>query len=304
MRNVRKYHGVVVPMVTPFTEKGLLDRESCLKLVDFLVEEGTFPFILGTTGEAASIPVNMRDEFVKLVGAHLNGKTILYAGIADNCHNHSVEMSKRFYDWGVNAFVAHSPCYYPIKDEDLLKYFEILADNIPGPLIIYNIPSTTHISISIGVIEKLSHHPNIVGLKDSERSLERVEILTEMFADRNDFSLLSGWTFQSARVLLAGFDGIVPSTANYVPGLFRELFQAALSDAGLASRLQEKINPIAEIHQKDRMLSEVIAALKIMLSRKGLCQPYLLPPLQRLSQAEEKQILENLEKVEASLIEQ
>jgi dihydrodipicolinate synthase/N-acetylneuraminate lyase len=303
MRKVRKYNGVVVPMITPFTAKGLLDRELSLKLVDFLVKEGTFPFILGTTGEAASIPVNMRDEFVKLVGGHLNGKTILYVGIADNCLSHSVDMAKRFYDWGVSAFVAHSPYYYPVKDEDLLTYFETLADNIPGPLIIYNIPSTTNLSISIGVIEKLSHHPNIVGLKDSERSLERVEILSEMFADRNDFSLLSGWTFQSARVLLAGFDGIVPSTANYVPGLFRELFQASLSDAGLASQLQERINPIAEIHQKDRVLSEVIAALKIMLGRKGLCQPYLLPPLQRLSQAEEKQIVINLEKADASLIE-
>ena len=79
-------------------------------------------------------------------------------------------------------------------------------------------------SIPTDVVEKLSEHPNIVGLKDFERSLDRMEILADKFASRMDFSIMSGWTVQSTHALTMGLDGIVPSTGNLIPDMFAELY--------------------------------------------------------------------------------
>ena len=69
-------------------------------------------------------------------------------------------------DVGVDVVVAHLPNFYPLTDDHMLRYFESLADSCPGPLIVYNIPITTHHSIPLDVVSKLSQHPNVAGLKD------------------------------------------------------------------------------------------------------------------------------------------
>jgi len=290
MPNRKTYHGVIIPAVTPFTEKGTIDHSAAQRMMEFFIEADTFPFILGTTGESSSIMPELKREFVKTVAKFVNGKRTLYAGISDNCLENSVLTAKIFFDLGVEVFVAHPPYYYPLKEDHLQKFFEALADQIPAPLILYNIPATTHISLSIELVKTLSQHPNIKGLKDSERSLERMKRLSQTFSDNPDFCLMSGWTVQSLFALNSGFDGIVPSTGNIVPKLFQRLFLAAETRKDNAQTIQDIINPIADVHQKDKILSEVIPALKVMMNEKGLCSPHVMPPLTVSSQAEMKKI--------------
>lgn len=297
MLKTKKFHGVVIPVVTPFTQNGKIDSAAAERMINFFIEAETFPFILGTTGEANSMTLELRSELVKIVSKYLNGRTTLYVGIADNCLKNSVLAAKTYHDLGADAFVAHAPYYYPLNEEHLLKYFETLAEKLPGPLFIYNIPSTTHISLSIKLIEELSKHPNIKGLKDSERSLERIKVLSELFSKNEDFSLLSGWTVQSSFALSSGFDGIVPSTGNIVPKLFQKLYLAYQTGLKSAQEFQEAINPIADIHQKDKLLSQAIPALKVMMNEKGLCPPYVMPPLLRNTKAEEEQIRSEMKRL-------
>jgi 4-hydroxy-tetrahydrodipicolinate synthase len=242
--------------------------------------------------------LEMKSKIVKIVSKCVDGRKTLYVGIADNCLENSIFAAKTFHDLGAEAFVAHAPYYYPLNEEHLLPYFETLAENLPGPLIIYNIPSTTHISLSIELVEKLSKHQNIKGLKDSERSLDRIAVLSERFSGNKDFSLLSGWTVQSAFTLNSGFDGIVPSTGNVIPKLFHRLYLASQTDPEAARELQEVINPIADIHQKDKILSQVIPALKIMMHAKGICSPYVMPPLLRSTKSQEKQIEDEMNRLQ------
>jgi len=297
MLKTKKFHGVVIPVVTPFTQTGKIDQATTGRMINFFVDAGTFPFILGTTGEANSMTLELRSEFVKIVSRYLNGRTMLYVGIADNCLENSLLAAKTYHDLGADAFVAHPPYYYPLNEEHLLKYFENLADKLPGPLLIYNIPSTTQISLSLKLIKELSKHPNIKGLKDSERSLERIKLFSENFYDDKDFSLLSGWAVQSAFALNSGFDGIVPSTGNIVPRLFQKLYLASRTNADTAYELQKIVDPIANIHQKDKLLSQVIPALKVMMKEKGLCSPHVMPPLLRCTKAEEKQIRDEMNRL-------
>lgn len=291
MKTQKTYHGVVIPMVTPFTEHGNLDEGVAIKLLEKVMDGGTFPFILGTTGESASITFETRFQLVKMVADYVKQRTVVYAGISDNCLENSLTLAQKFYDLGIIVFVVHLPSYFPLKPDMMLRYYETLAEHCPGEIMIYNIKSTTHMSIPLDIIEKLSHHPKIVGLKDSERDMERLKRLVEMFSDRHDFSLLCGWTAQSANTLMMGFDGIVPSTGNLIPKKFSDLYESVLrGDQATANKLQAEIDPIADLHQKDMLGSEMIAGLKVMLNEMGLCESWVLPPLNRLNPKKENQI--------------
>lgn len=294
----KKHCGVVVPMVTPFKENGQFDEFGASRIVEHLLEAGTYPFILGTTGESASIPFETRLQIVKHVVKYVSGRTLIYAGISDNCLESSLNFAKNYYDWGVDVFVAHLPSYYPLTPDHILKYYETLAESSPGPIMLYNVTITTHTSIPLDVVEKLSHHPNIIGIKDSERDLDRIKASVEMFADRSDFSLFIGWSDQSANALLAGYDGIVPNPGNIVPQMYKKLYDAAVSgDREQANKMQAITNTISNIFQKDTIISWSIPRLKIMMSELGLCETWVLPPLSRLSPREEKNIKIEMEKL-------
>jgi dihydrodipicolinate synthase/N-acetylneuraminate lyase len=296
--------GVIIPMVTPLDAQCEIDKQATTRLVNFFIEAGTIPFILGTTGESASISTKMCLEFVQLVVNEVKEKSLIYAGISDTCFENSVEKAKKYFEMGIDVFVAHIPEYYPLTPEQILRYFEQLAEVIPAPLILYNIPATTKMSIPIDVVEKLSEHSNIIGLKDSEKSLDRMKSLADNFAKRIDFSIMSGWTVQSTHALTLGFDGIVPSTGNLIPYTFVELYQAVIEgDREKAEEIQSKINLIAEFHQKDIPFSHMIPMLKVMMHEFGLCGPTVLPPLTHFGAEKESQIKEMMKKFDFGEIE-
>ncbi len=227
----------------------------------------------------------------------MNKRAPVFVGISDTCLEYVLDFAHICKDADVDALVAHLPAYFPITEQQVLDYFQNLADALPLPLIIYNIPATTKISVPVSVVEKLSEHPNIIGLKDSERSLDRMQVLCDKFAKRNDFLLYSGWTTQSLHALNIGFDGIVPSTGNIIPQMFKEMLSAFKNgDQNRAEELQQIINPIAEYHQKDKVLSDVISLLKVMMKKTGLCDINVLPPLQKYPEHLVSQVHRDMEK--------
>ena len=150
-------------------------------------------------------------------------------------------------------------------------------------------------TIPVEVVKRLADHPNIVGLKDSERDLERMQQCIAISRDREDFAYFCGWAAQSAYSLSIGGDGIVPSTGNYVPEMFNDLYRAASDgDMTTANRLQDETNEIAKIYQAGRTLGQSLTALKVMMQTKGLCEPWMLIPLTRLSAEEEQSIKSRL----------
>jgi len=164
---------------------------------------------------------------------------------------------------------------------------------------LYNILATTHLSIPVEAVRKLSMHPNIVGLKDSERDLERMAACIDIARDREDFSYFCGWAAQSAHSLELGADGIVPSTGNFVPKHFRALYDAAVEgDMEEAQRLQEVTDDMAKVYQQGRPLGQQLAALKGIMEQCELCGREMLPPLTMLPEAEYKKIIEQITEFE------
>jgi 4-hydroxy-tetrahydrodipicolinate synthase len=298
MQSQKTYKGVVVPAVTPLTAEFTLDHESVEKiLVNFRLHH-VAPFILGTTGEAASLPYSVRHDYLRTAGRYKKPGDIFYAGISSNCLEESIELAGLSFDAGMDVVVATLPGYYPLSASQMRAYFEKLAEQVPGPLIVYNIPATTHMSIPLEVVDALSQHPNIVGLKDSERNEERLKAALQLWSSRADFSYFAGWAAKSAETLLQGGDGIIPSTGNFIPALYDELYKAAQEgNHEKVAALQKQSDVLGNLYQGGRLLGESLWALKVLMNKAGLCDTHMMPPLQQLSKEEEQKILKGLDDI-------
>jgi dihydrodipicolinate synthase/N-acetylneuraminate lyase len=298
MKSKKKYSGVVIPAVTPLTSNYKLDHEAVEKMFANFYEHNCMPFIIGTTGESASLPYSLKVEYIKTAVKLKEKGTVLYAGISSNCLEESVELSKEAFDAGVDVVAATLPSYYALTESQMKRYFEQLAEQVSGPVIIYNIPATTHMSIPLTLIDELSHHENIVGTKDSERSEERLQQSLELWSKREDFSHFLGWAAKSAYALMNGSDGLIPSTGNLYPKVYDDMVKAVENrNNDEAYRLQKLSDVLGDLYQKGRLLGESLWALKFLMKQAGLCEPHVMPPLQSLSKEQENILLQGLQEI-------
>ena len=271
MKKKKKYYGVIVPAVTPLTKNFKLDTQAVEKIFHLFYQYHVSPFILGTTGESASLPFAIKKDFLKAAGSNKKTGSILYAGISSNILDESIELAKLCAEHHVDAVAATLPSYYALTERQMKKYFETLADAIPLPLVIYNIPATTHMSIPLQLIDELSHHPNIIATKDSERSEERLQQSLRLWKDREDFGHFLGWAARSADALLGGSDGLIPSTGNLVPEIYEAMLKAVEEgDQQTANNMQQQSDRYGNIYQGGRTLGESLMGIKSIDERTRL----------------------------------
>jgi dihydrodipicolinate synthase/N-acetylneuraminate lyase len=293
MSTGKKYKGIIVPAVTPLTESFLLDEDAVEKLFQQFYAHRVSPFILGTTGESASLPLTFKEVYVKKAGKIKQPGTMLYAGISSNNLRESIDFAKFCFDHGVDAVAATLPSYYTLTEDQMKTYFIQLADTIAAPLIIYNIPATTHMSIPLSLIDELSHHVHIVATKDSERSDERLQQSLQLWKDRPDFGHFLGWAPRSAVALEGGSDGLIPSTGNIVPGIYATMWDAIQGgDHDTAMKMQTLSDAYGNVYQGGRTLGESLWALKVLMHEEQLCRTCVMPPLQPQSKDEEQKLKE------------
>jgi len=293
---MKKYNGVIVPMVTPVSSDRKLDETAVVKIADFLARNGVSMLVLGTTGESPSVSMDESRRLVKLASETVAGRVKIYAGICGNCVEENIANAKTYIQAGADVIVSILPYYYPLTSEQMFGYFKTLAERINFPMMVYNIPSTTKMSIPVEVVNELSKVKHICGFKDSERDEARMEQCVQLFKDRKKFSYFLGYAAISAKALKLGADGLVPSTGNFAPGMFRAMWESAEAEQWQkVEQLQSETDEIAKIYQSGRTLGNSLQALKVMMSVQGLCQPYALPPLTDLGVAEQKEIIKETE---------
>lgn len=288
-------------MSTPFRKDGSLDEAAAERMVDRLATNGVGIFVLGTTGETASIPACQRERLVTAAVRTAAGRVPVFAGIGDNCIADLLSAAATFHKIGVSAVVAHMPSYYMLEPAEMQAYFELLATKVASPILLYNIPQTTRMSLPIDVAERLSENPRIVGLKDSENVPGRAEELARRFAGRTEFALYMGVAALSAKALRLGFQGLVPSSGNLAPALWRQLYEAAVKgDWAAVDNLQARVDAVARVFQQNRSLAQSLAALKAALASLRLCEPLVLPPLQTLKPDECQHVAKELSELQLS----
>ncbi|MDR2804628.1 MAG: dihydrodipicolinate synthase family protein [Dysgonamonadaceae bacterium] len=287
----KKYQGVVVPMATPLTQKLKTDTTAVRKIMAAFAENNLSPLILGTTGESASVGKTESAVFIETAVKAKQGNQWVYAGLVGNNVEELIERAKRYADLGADVVVSTLPSYYILTPAQMERYYTQLADASPCPVMMYNIKATTQMSLPLETAEVLSRHPNIAGLKDSERDRKRLQTAITTYRDRPDFSFFCGWGAQGLQSLQMGADGIVPSTGNAVPEMYKALYDAFLKqDYPLAEKIQKATDEVAAIYQLGRTLGQSLAALKILMERRGFCQRYMMPPLTELRSEEVGQI--------------
>lgn len=285
MKTLNKYHGVVVPMVTPITKNNEIDIDAVKRIINNFAQYNVSALIMGTTGEGNSVSVESGVKMIKAASEAAAGRITIYAGLAGNCISEQYDAAEKFIEAGADVIAATLPCYYSLTPKQMYEYYKNLADTLTAPLMLYNITITTHMSIPLDVIEKLSHHPNIVGLKDSENNIQRMEEALTLFSDREDFAYFCGCAANSAKALSLGADGIVPSVGNYLPKIYNDLFEAGISgNTEIADDLQAKTIEIGKINTDNLTLGESLAGLKVIMKMYGLCETYMLHPLTELEE--------------------
>ncbi|HWL16264.1 MAG TPA: dihydrodipicolinate synthase family protein [Opitutus sp.] len=287
--------GIIVPLITPVTAEGQLDEPAAERLVGHVAGAGCGLLVAGTTGEVASLPSALRERYVEIAVRIAAKRVPVFACIAHNSLDEAVALGRRHLVQGADALVGMLPNYFKLEPAEMQRYFALLADRVGGALYLYNMPATTGMSLPLDAIDALARHPSIVGMKDSEPTAGRREAVAQRFGGRGDFALFMGVAAHAVPALRLGFHGIVPSSGNYAPALWRDLHAAAKAgDWNRAETLQTRALALGAVFQNGRALGSSLAALKAGVSRLGICGPHMLPPLAALAAAEQRQVHEQL----------
>jgi len=286
---------IIVPMVSPFNSDHSIDEASVARICNRFIKSGVSVFVFGTTGEGDSMSSEQKDNMLNLVVQEVKGKLKIYAGLTGNSLLASIADAAKYCEMGAEFLVTRAPSYFPMEDVQMLEYFEKLADSVKLPLYIYNIPQTTHHSIPLNVIEKLSYHPNIYGLKDSERNPGRLDDSIQLWGTRKDFEFLIGCAAMGTYGLWKGAKGIVPSLGNLFPDLYVQMINYLREgNREKAELCQAKADRISDLYQKNMTLSQSIPALKTMMKMKGLCSGEVLLPMHTMTLQEEEAYLSGI----------
>lgn len=293
-----KYNGAVVPMVTPFTVDGGLDGAALHRVVDALVDGGVDGvFVLGTTGEGAHVPREVRRRLVAETVKHVNRRAAVFAGLGD-VRNADLSEANEFFAAGADAVVVHPPISEKLAPAEIQGWYEKLLNGIHGPLMLYNMPMTTKVSIPLDAVEKLLGHPRLAGIKDSENDPKRLEELLRRYGGKKDFSVFVGVGALMEKGLKLGADGIVPSVGNLIPDVCQKLCVAAKkADWAEAENIFARMNTIAALYQKGRTLNESLSVLKAAMACRGLCSPHVLLPLHPLTDTQIEKLRHEMERL-------
>jgi len=298
-KKTNMYEGINVPMLTPFDEEGKIDKKAASRLIQYLLENGTTPFIFGSTGEVYSIAKEERNVLVRTLIDHRKKDIPLIVGMGGLTFEDTIHLSNKYFEWGIDAVVLTLPGYFELNEYQVYTYFKEISEKIHGNIILYNIPPIVHNTISINNADKLSQLANIIGIKDSESNEARMRESLKLWRDREDFIYLVGVNHMMYEGLKLGATGLVPSTANIIPATYNKMF--GLHKEGKyeeVKKVQMMTNEILAIYLNENLLGEAITILKYMANLKGLISPYTLPPLKVLSVQEQMVIKQKLKKID------
>ena len=296
--------GIIPPMVTPLVDNNTLDRGGTVRLVEHMIAGGVHGiFILGTTGEAQSLAYHLRYELTELVCSTVAGRVPVLVGVTDTSLEESLRLAHKAAECGAAAVVAAPPYYFAPSQPELIMYYRALADALPLPLCLYNMPVHVKVSLDPATVKELAAHPNIIGLKDSSSNMVYFQTLLYELSDRSDFALFMGPEQLTAESVMLGAAGGVNGGANVFPELYVALYEAAAAnDLERVKALQHHVMAVAaSLYTIGRYGSSAIKGIKCALSLLGICSDYLSYPYQRFLDAERTKVRAVLERLQAQI---
>lgn len=290
--------GIIPPLVTPLLDNDTLDIEGLERLIEKTISGGVHGiFILGTTGEFASLSYRLRIELIKRTCLLVDRRVPVMVGITDSAFAESLNLAKVAADCGADAVVLAPPYYFASGQPELLEYLKRIMIKMPLPLFIYNMPVHTKVIFEPKTVKAAAEIPGIVGMKDSSSNLAYFKQVQYELRDRNDFTFMVGAEEFMAEFVLTGGHGGVNGGANMFPKLYVELYNASVSrNFEKILPLQQKVIQISStIYKVGHYGSSYLKGLKCALSVMGICNDYLAEPFHRFKEPERLKISQLLE---------
>lgn len=251
MKNLK---GSIVALVTPFDENGNVNYNELEKLLDYHCENSDGILILGTTGESSTLTFEEEEKIVEFSVKRVNKRVPLMVGSGSNETEKAVKMSKKYSELGADYLLVITPYYNKTNESGLIKHFTSVAEVSLCPIVMYNVPSRTGMSISLHAIEVLSKHPNICGIKEASGNISYSMNVAKYLS--KDFVMLSGNDDIIVPMMSIGGAGVISVLANIAPkqtskiidlclnSKYEEATKINLSLLDVIHNLFNEVNPI------------------------------------------------------------
>lgn len=208
--------GSLVAIITPMNEDGSINFDKMGELIEYHIENKTDGIVLlGTTGEASTMTFEEEKELVAFAAEKIAKRVPLVVGSGSNNTSTAVENSKAFAENGADMLLVVTPYYNRANDGGMIRHFELIANSVNVPIILYNVPGRTGCSLSPDVVEVLSKHPNINGIKEASGDISYAVKLAPLLSE--DFVMYSGNDDIIIPMLSLGARGVISVWANIMP---------------------------------------------------------------------------------------
>ncbi len=264
-------------MVTPFTKENTIDNAALREQAAFQLENGSDALIVcGTTGEPSTMTDREQAEVIRMVVETANGRVPVIAGVGGNNTAKVIEACRAARELGADGALAVTPYYNKTTQPGLVAHYEAVADASPLPVILYNVPARTGLNMKPQTAEKLSHHPNIVGLKEASGDITQVSEIARLCGDR--LPLYSGGDEYVLPLLGLGSKGVISVLANIAPKKMHQLCSRYFDGAHREARdIQLSFLPLIEALFMETSPSPVKAAMEMMGFSVGAPRLPLIP---------------------------
>jgi 2-dehydro-3-deoxy-D-pentonate aldolase len=296
----RPLRGIIPPLVTPLLDRGALDVSGLIGVIERVLAGGVHGvFILGSTGEAPSLGLDLRRHVIRETCGAVGGRVPVLVNVSDTAFAHCLQLAEDAAKAGAVAVVLSPPCYFPLDQDLLFAAVFKFAERSPLPVFLYNVPQYAHTEYASSTVERLSHAPNIAGIKNSNGNLEYLREVLRAVAHRPEFSILVGNEEKFLPALLAGAHGGVCGGANMFPELFVQLYEAFVKGRHSEAEAHHKnvVRVSDAIYTVGPLETSYLRGLKCALSLLGVINDVLADPLQSLNETQRKELEQRLNEV-------
>lgn len=285
------FTGSGVAIVTPFA-KDTVDLDAFGRLIDFQLANGTDAVIVcGTTGEASTMTYGERMRTIEYCVEQVNGRVPVIAGSGSNATPNAIALSRDAERAGADGLLVVTPYYNKATQAGLVKHYTAIADAVTKPIILYDVPSRTGVTIAPETYAELAKHPNINGVKEAGGNFSNIQKTRNLCPD--DFTIWSGNDDETAAICLLGGKGVISVAANVVPDRMHQLVRLCLAnDFAAAGKLQLSLKELC-----DALFCEVNPIpVKTALELMGVCGGAVRLPLCEPSEEHKERIRKTLVK--------
>ncbi|QDU32548.1 4-hydroxy-tetrahydrodipicolinate synthase [Poriferisphaera corsica] len=217
--------GAYTAMITPF-RAGEVDFDRLRANVDDQIDQGIDGLVpVGTTGECPTLSHEEHRDVIKTVVEQANGRVKIIAGTGSNSTTEALNLTKHAKDVGADAALIVNPYYNKPNQQGLYRHFMHLADNVDIPIILYNIPGRTGITMEAPTVARLAKHTNIVAIKEATGSCD----MTSEIRQLTDLTIVSGDDSLTLPLMSIGASGVISVLSNIIPAKIKSLTAAALN---------------------------------------------------------------------------